>query len=219
MTLLQNFDMDGTIIDSGAAIKACQIDGLVKATGKDYSSIEKELATNNLNAVLKNYNINKDVFFKEYYNTFDPFEAVKNGQVKVFDDANIIKQNSLYLIKSLISNSSSEATNSKLEACNIKDAFNYVFAEYSNSKAKPTPYMAKQLVEKLKEDNTLNGIATVHNIGDQLVDMEFGEVLNEEISSALRLKPEFKNYLIDREGKYDYNKNIILINSLSEIYR
>ena len=94
-----------------------------------------------------------------------------------------------------------------------------MFAEYSNSKVKPTPYMAKQLVEKLKEDNILNSIITIHNIGDQLVDMEFGEVLKEEISSALRFKPEFKNYLIDREGKYGYNKNTILINSLSEIYR
>ncbi len=211
--------MDGTIIDSGAAVKSCQIDGLVKATGKDYSSIEKELSRSNLNSMLKNYEINKDVFFKEYYTTFDPFEAVKNGQIKVFDDANMIKQNSLYLIKSLISNSSSEATNSKLEACNIKDAFNYVFAEYSNSKAKPTPYMAKQLVEKLKEDNKLKEIITIHNIGDQLLDMEFGETLNEEISSALRLKPEFKNYLINREGKYGYSKNVILINSLSEIYK
>lgn len=219
MTLLQNFDMDGTIIDSTNAVKVCQIDGLVKATGKEYSQIEKELSNSNLDTLLKKYDINKDVFFKDYYSTFDSYEAIKNGQIKVFDDANILKNNSIYLIKSLISNSSKNATNQKLDACNISDYFNYVFAEHESSKAKPTPYMAKQLVEKLKDDNLLKNITGIQNIGDQLVDMEFGEVLKEEISSSLIKKPEFNNYLLNRNGLYTPTKNIILINSINDLYK
>ncbi|MGV8150382.1 MAG: HAD family hydrolase [Candidatus Woesearchaeota archaeon] len=220
MTRLQNFDLDGTIIDSANAVKDCQISGLVKATSKDYGTINKELSKSNLNSMLKKYNIDKNIFFSEYYKTFNPFEAKEKGYVKLFDDANIVRLHNLNsgMINSLVSNSSLNATNQKLEAFDIGRFFNYVFAEFESSKAKPNSYMAKQLVEKLKDDGLLDDIVVVNNFGDQLVDMEFGEVLNEEISSSLAKKPQFNNYLLNRDGLYVPKDNIILINSINEVY-
>jgi phosphoglycolate phosphatase-like HAD superfamily hydrolase len=208
---LNVYDMDGTIVDSTAALRQCQIEGMYRATGQDASQLELLLKDKGLKGALAHLNIDQDTFFKTHYKTFDPFAAAKDGRMKVFEDAwkaleftyycNGEMQTD-YMRDCLISNSTVEATLKKLDAVHISDRFNFVFAEVEKDKAKPTSYMAIQLRDKLIDEKKLNDVSYLVNIGDMPVDMEFGDVLYDTLATASKNKIAFQNYLIDRAGSY-----------------
>jgi len=198
---LNVYDMDGTIVDSTAAIRQCQIEGLQRATGKDLSNLEKMLKENGLKGALQQLNINQDAFFNVHYKTFDPYDSVRNGKMNVFEDMMQSIKQSPYAC--LISNSIVDATQRKLDASGLGGHFKHIFAEVEKSKAKPQPYMANQLVNAMKDKGTLGGVEDLVNVGDMPVDMEFGMVLHDVLSSALGKNVPFRNYLIDRGCKYE----------------
>lgn len=202
---LNVYDMDGTMVDSTAALRQCQAEGMYRATGRDLSELESILAEKGLKGALAYLNIDQDTFFRTHYKTFDPYEAAKKGMMNVFADAS----NDLDIVDRmgcaetcLISNSTIDATLRKLDAVNLKDRFNYVFAEVEKDKAKPTPYMANQLRDRLVDDGKLQSVKSLLTYGDQPIDMEFGEVLHEVLSSAKGKDIAYRNHLIDRDNKF-----------------
>jgi phosphoglycolate phosphatase-like HAD superfamily hydrolase len=250
---LNVYDMDGTIIDSTNAIKQCQIEGLYRATGNDVSQLEQLLKEKGLKGALSHLDIDQDIFYKVHYKTFDPFEAAKNGNMKVFDDVKEYFQKTcedrddyknllleyleypddstfkeLYrnygIINCLISNSSIDATWKKLMAVGANENFDLVYAEFEKDKAKPTSYMANALLNRLKNFpvgqynyHVLDDIGHLTNVGDNLVDIDFGKVLYDLLASNMEHKPTFNNYLVDRDGRFNPMPDVYVIRSFDEI--
>src|SRR3989338_7091073 len=211
MNTLYVFDADGTVIDSQRAVVQSQIESLVKATGEQYSKLERELSYFGLNNVLNARGIGKDYFFNKIHKTFDPFEKAKNGSIRIFPDA-IEVLPKLDGTKALISNSSIEATEKKIKALDFGSYMNYVFAEFESGKAKPSPYMAEKLAYEMKKDGIFEPNMRILNIGDAETDMLFGDSLSKAFPQY-----EVTNFLVDRCGKYKGNANARIIKSLGEI--
>ena len=216
---LNIYDMDGTLVDSTAALRACQIEGLHRATGKDMSELEEIIKSKGLKVALQQYDIDQDTFFKHHYKTFDPFKAVQEGKMKVFDDAYSDINWKLHFGGEwmyVVSNSEIKATHKKLKATGIDGYFEGVLAEYEKSKSKPTAYMAMLLSEKLKRIGDLRYISSIDNFGDNPADMEFGDVLYETLSRAKGEEITLNNYFVDRGQQYSGTlpKSAKLINSI-----
>jgi phosphoglycolate phosphatase-like HAD superfamily hydrolase len=225
--------MDNTLIDSKDAIKQCQVKGLYRATGKDMHQLERLLEEKGIIRTLSYLGIDQDTFYKTHYKTFDPYEALKKGEIKVFDDVRKFFDKGTYFdlyasgkcpsdkrpfsVDAIVSNSSAAATREKLDALDIRDKFNYIFAEFEKDKAKPTPYMAKQVLERLKDERSLNTIRKIINVGDKVEDIEFGNVLYDMLATEMGRKPSFNNYLIDRKGAYEPMRGVQIIKSFMEI--
>lgn len=208
---IQFYDLDGTLIDSMAAIFECQLDGLVSAIGKPRSELEGKLKQSKLEAVLSENGVSLDQFYKEHYKTFDPLEAKKKGNLYVFPDAKEALEQYLERTKVIISNSSLEATQKKLEATGIADRFDYVFAEFERDKSKPSAYMGERAIEALNSVGKLSGNPRLVLVGDDERDIKFGEALKSVYSNLV-------NLLLDRTSSYRGSaKPDAVINSLIEM--
>jgi len=230
---LNVYDMDGTIVDSTKALRECQLDGLERAMKaiitdpvpnilkrEDYAFL---IDKHGLKGALQQLNVDQDEFFKVHYHTFDPVIAAKEGRMSVFDDATDTFYRTMRIpfnLDALISNSTKPATMKKLSAVGLENTFQYVLAEVEKAKAKPTPYMANQLVDSLREDNHLDSIRSLMNVGDMPVDMEFGFVMHDVLSTAAGRNIPFRNYLVNRTGAvYDsLHKDVQQISAMTDIY-
>jgi putative hydrolase of the HAD superfamily len=204
-------DLDGTVIDSHSAIREAQLDRFGHIIPEvSRSELEQALIGAGLGATLGEYNISTVDFFKQEdpeikYVTPDAYIAVEAGTMSVFPDAKEFLDN-LDEKVAIISNSSQEATERKLDALNISDRFNTVLADYQDLK-KPNPELSMRAIRKLgaQEDHVIF-------CGDQEDDVEVGYNIAQERDYPTSV------VLIEREpNKYSGTEPEFIIRSMSEL--
>ena len=204
-------DLDGTVIDSLNALREAQLDRFRHVLPNvARSEVERSLIGTDLGRTLSAYNLNTELFFEETdtktdYETPDPYTAAKEGTMSVFPDAIEFLDN-LDGKAAIISNSSQEATERKLDALNISDKFDLVLADYESLK-KPLPGLSMRAIEQIgaQEDHVIF-------CGDQEDDVKVGYNIARE-----RAYPT-SSVLIEREpNTYSGKEPDFTIRSMPEL--
>lgn len=139
--------------------------------------INGEISEEGFVKVLKKYGfIDASSFFKTgVYRTFNPKLAVMNDKMKLFDDSIRFLDYFQKNCKMIMSNSSQEATEAKLEALGLNN-FNLILAQ-TRENAKPQTFMGDLGIKYLEEHNFNLSEQNIYVIGDQDVDVYFGQNL------------------------------------------
>ena len=202
-------DVDGTYINTGAALKFAQSDALAKVANVSFEEAYDKLQSKGLKAAVEQYMSLND-FFKGSYKTFDPKKAVKDGLMSVFPDALAFTESGIPTVA--ISNSSELATRAKLNALGIEDVFVGIYAEYLSETAKPNIYLAEKAIKDLDDKGWYNSNQLLIHVGDQEYDVQFANNIKKIHSNTL-------NVLIERDKPYTgSSKPDIVIKSFAKLY-
>ncbi|MBN1175699.1 HAD family hydrolase [Candidatus Woesearchaeota archaeon] len=183
-------DVDGTYINTNGAVRGAQAMALAKIANTSYEEAYANLEEHGLKGAVEQYMSLND-FFTGPYKTFDPFEAVKSGQMSVFEDALRFTRSGVPTIA--ISNSSEQATKNKLKALGIDDEFVGIHAAFLKNEAKPNIYLAEKAIKELDDMGWYNTNQQIIHVGDQEYDLQFGHNIKQ-------IHPNAVSVLITRPG-------------------
>src|SRR3989344_2378970 len=202
------FDLDNTLIDSGAKLIA----DIVKTFARiGYKVTPEEIAQyENWYERAETYGISKEIFDKSFNQRKTWKESLNDGEISIFPETykvlNDLKQSGLRL--SLLSKSIPEYTNLKLKHFDLSRYFEYVSTIHPKEPSKNSA--AINLIRKMNPET----IEKAYFIGDK----------EEDVIAEKAVREEFKDYELTTRGIYINRKGnklggYISINSLDELYR
>ncbi|MCA9477906.1 MAG: HAD family hydrolase [Nanoarchaeota archaeon] len=200
-------DVDGTLVNTNGAVKDAQL-RTFERLGFAYEQAASYLNELGLKGAVQTYlKMDLNEFFSKHYKTFDSVQAAQEGTISVFSDAKrLIEGYDVYAI----SNSTQQATERKLNALGLADAFLGISAAFLQEEAKPQLYLAQKAFQKLDDLGLYDPKAPLIHVGDQEYDVQFGHNIKQ-------IHPNTISLLIDRGKPYKGVSADGIITSLDQI--